>query len=60
VRLDSRAIAEHGGLITTAELHSLSMTRASIRAAVVTGTLLHVRKGWYASPGIAEPLLAAA
>lgn len=50
----------HGGLIATYELHAAGYGRASIRRAVEVGTLIRVRKGWYASPGLPTPILRAA
>jgi very-short-patch-repair endonuclease len=46
-------------LVTARQLRAAGASRAAIRRALETGTLLRPRRGWYATPSVPAPIIAA-
>ncbi len=54
------AIAAHGDLIATHELHRLGIGRAGIARMVASGEIVRIRQGWYGNPWLPVPQAQAA
>lgn len=56
----SEEIERYGGLVATHELRARGYGRDRISAALSSGQIWRVRKGWYCAAGLAQPLREAA